>query len=135
VGVSFKYNPARTLFATTGINWLTSDIRTLLVNIQYVPDPSHSFVSDIPPSGIAVRGEVLASKTVEDGFVRAATTRYEDLLLAQEVTGLVLYVDTGVDATSRLLAFMDDELAFPFTPAGFHYDFSYDAAKGGFFRE
>lgn len=124
-----KYNSGRGF-----TDWVASDVRTLLVNSTYVMDPDHANVSDIPASAIAIRGPLLTNKTVVDGFVRSLATRYEDLALLMEIKGIVFYVDTGVDGTSTLLAYADEEPAFPFTPAGFHYDFAYDAGMGGFWR-
>jgi hypothetical protein len=129
--VSFKYDIGRSL-GTAG--WLSSNIRSLLVNAVYVPNPAHQFITDIPVGAIAIRGPLLTNKSVLNGFVRASTTRYADLLLPQEIKGLIMYVDTGVDATSSLILYADDAPSFPFTPVGFNYDFGYDAIAGGFYR-
>lgn len=132
--MSFKYNYGRTQFATKQIGWTVDTIKSLLVNAGYAPNPADQFVADIPSGAIAIRGSALAGKTVVDGYCRATTTRYPDLLLPQEIIGIVLYKDTGDDATSVLLAYGDHEQYFPFTPTGFHYDFAWDAGFGGFFR-
>jgi hypothetical protein len=132
--VSFKYNHGRQLFLTAGVNWVTANIKMLLVSASYNASENDDFVSDIPSAAIIRRSENLTNKSATDGYARASAATFLSLIGTAEITGVVLYVDTGDDATSVLLAYVDDAIAFPLTPVGFDYSFAYDAIEGGFFR-
>lgn len=131
--MNFKYNLARERFLTAQFNWLTADVKLLVLAGNYNADPAHQFVADIPESAIVARSAVAASKAADDGYARAIPFQLFSLL-GPEITAAVLYQDTGDDATSMLLAYVDDGFAFPFQPLGFDYAFAYDSIEGGFFR-
>lgn len=132
--MNFKYNKARERFLTGQVNWLTDTIKTLVVNGFYNANPAHEYVSEIPPGAIIRRSDPLTSKAATDGYARAAAVPYPLFSSQQQVRGIVFYKDTGDDATSPLLAYVDDGVAFPFMPLGFDYAFAYDTIEGGFFR-
>jgi hypothetical protein len=132
--VNFKYNYARQLALTTGIGWTTNNVKLLAVNANYVPNEAHQYVSQINPAAIVARTANMANKTATDGFARGSPVTLFSLLSNSEVEGVILYIDSGDDATSVLLAYVDDGIAFPFMPLGFDYAFAYDSIEGGFFR-
>jgi hypothetical protein len=132
--MSFKYNYGRELFLTAQINWLADDIRMAVVDNFYSPSVEDQFVSDIPTNAIIRRSDFLQSKSAADGFARAVPAAMFSLSHANPVIGVVFFKDTGDDATSPLLAFVDDGVAFPLTAIGFDYYFAYDSIEGGFFR-
>ncbi len=95
---------------------LDSDTIKVMLNDSAVNaySSSHEFVSDLTGGGIVQRSSGLASKTVTSGTFDAA-----DILLPG-VTGLtidsvIVYKDTGSDATSVLVCWLD---VTPFSPTG-----------------
>jgi len=102
------------------VNLTTADIRVAVVDAaDYVVDTvNHEFMSSVPVAArVATSAAGLASKTVTNGTFDAA-----DLTISG-VTGdpseaLVLFVNTGSDATARLIAYIDTGSGLPFTPNG-----------------
>lgn len=132
--MSFKYNYGRELLLRGQIDWLSNDIRLCVVDSFYNPSPTHRFISDIPSNAIVRRSGFLQSKAATDGFARAIPIPLFTLSHGNPILGVIFFKDTGDDATSPLLAFVDDAVAFPLTAVGFDYYFAYDSIEGGFFR-
>jgi len=115
----------------------TANIKAVLVNTAgtgtlYVFSQAHEFLSDVPAaSRIATSGN-LASKTFVNGVLDAA-----DLVPAfASATGtqsevIILYEDTGVATTSRLILFLDTATGLAITPDGNNIDINWNA--GGIF--
>src|SRR5215470_3968095 len=85
---------------------LTGTVKQTFVDITsaYTYSTAHDFVDDLttndnPNYGSAVS---LASKTFSAGTFDAADTTTTALTGANDVGAIVLYVDSGVEATSRL---------------------------------
>jgi hypothetical protein len=123
-----KYKKA----AVTGgasVNWLTSSVKALLVADGYTYDDAHEFLSDIPSGDQAAISGALTSKAVTDlGAFQSANARF-DSVTSTEDKALVLFVDTGSPATSRLIAYLDTGVTgLPVTPAGAGYNIIVDPA-------
>lgn len=130
----FVYNVARERFAVSQANWLTATVKAALVSATYAPLATHEFVSDLG-AGIVARSEELTNKEVRTaGICAGEIPEFEALLSAQTVVACVLYIDSGDDATSRLLYYSSTGPGFPFTPTGFTYAVLFDQANGGFFQ-
>lgn len=112
------YDPGREGFLDGSIDWDTGDIRVMLVKSAYAFSAAHKFLSDIPAtSHDNGRSAALGSKTVTNGVADAADTS----LVATAATAcnaLLLFQHTGVDATARLIAYIDTPTSgLPFTPS------------------
>ncbi len=95
---------------------LDSDtIKVMLVDaVTTVYNSAHEFVSDLAGGGIVARSAALASPTLTAGVFDAA----DKLLTAvsgSTVQALIVYKDTGADATSPLISWMD---VTPYGPTG-----------------
>jgi hypothetical protein len=132
--MNFKYNLAREKFLTAQLDWLSVDIKLLVVDATYNASPADEFVADISVAAIVARTTNASTKTATDGYARAIPFQLFSLLHGQEIVAAVLYEDTGDDATSTLIAYVDDGIVFPFLPLGLDYSFAYDSIEGGFFR-
>ena len=118
--------------ATTGgasVNLLTSTIKVCLVADGYTYSDAHEFLSDIPSGDQAALSGALTGKAVTDlGAFQTANGRF-DSVSSTEDKALVLFVDTGVPATSRLIAYLDTSVTgLPVTPAGASYNIVVDPA-------
>lgn len=111
------FNPGREGFLDGSIDWDTDDIRVILTLSTYTFDPADRFLSDIPASTRDNgRSASLGSKTVTDGIADAADTSLT-ATSASASNALIIYQHTGVDATARLIAYIDMATGLPFTPA------------------
>lgn len=73
---------------------------------DYAYDPLHEFLSDV--SGTAI-GDPIALTTVVStgGIMTADDPAITSTVLADTITGLIVFDDTGTPATSRLWCFID----------------------------
>lgn len=126
------YDKAREGFLTGQIDWMSDDIRLVLVNLNlYVPNfVTDEFLDDIDPFARVDTSDPLIGKDATSGVADA-----EDPTLTT-VTGVefhavVFYQDSGDAATSRLICFWDTAVGLPYSPTGGNITltFSEDANK------
>jgi len=110
------YDKGREGFLDGSIDWDTDDIRVALVESTYSFSAAHDFVDDLGTNDNG-RSAALAGKTVTSGVADANdTTLVATAALA--CNALVIFKHTGVDATARLIAYIDTPTSgLPFTPA------------------
>lgn len=113
-----KYKEAL-LAGDTNISLTTGDIKAVLVDLaDYSYSDTHDFLSDIAAGGRVSTSANLASKTVSNGTFDAADFSFASVT-GDQAEAIVLYIDTGVEATSRLVAFFDTGITgIPVTPNG-----------------
>lgn len=100
-------------------DWLADDIRVILGDAaDYTVDlVNHDFLNDVPAAArVAVSG-AFSGKTAVAGVADANN------VTLTAVTGdvsefLIIYKHTGVESTSRLLAYIDSATNLPVTPNG-----------------
>ena len=97
----------------------TDNIKCVLVDgADYTPNKAtDQFLSDIPVAARVATSGNLTGKTITGRVIDA-----DDVVLSS-VTGdeseyVVVYQDTGVESTSRLLIFVDTATGLPVTPDG-----------------
>ncbi len=102
------------------INMLSNNIKILLVDLaDYTFGAAHEFVTDVAGASIVGRSANLAVKTINtDAQFKS------DPVVVAGVTGdqfeaIIMYQDTGSDATSRLIMFQDTGVTgMPLLPDG-----------------
>ena len=110
------FDAGREGFLDGTINWSTGDIRVMLVKSTYVFSAAHKFLSDLGAVDNG-RSAALATKTVAAGVAGAANTTLT-AIAAAACASLVIFQQTGVDTTARVIAFIDTPASgLPFTPA------------------
>jgi hypothetical protein len=98
------------------INMNSGDIRAMLVLSSYTYDSADQFVSDLGAVDNG-RSAALGSKTFTDGVFDASDTTLT-ATAATASNAVVLFKHTGVDATARLVAYIDSVTSgLPLTPA------------------
>lgn len=111
------YTPARQAFATGAIDLSTDALKVVLVDTaDYTFDAAHDFLADIP-AGARIATAALAGVSVVDGVLDATDTVFAGVT-GDQFEALVIYQDTGVEATSRLIAYIDTGSGLPLTPNG-----------------
>jgi hypothetical protein len=113
------YKKGKQKFLDADIDWSADNIKIVLVDAaDYTVDiTNHEFLSDVAAGARVATSGNLASKTSTAGTADAA-----DVTLTA-VTGdpseaLIIYKDTGVAATSPLIAYIDTATGLPVTPNG-----------------
>lgn len=117
------------------IAWLTDNIKCVLVDTgQYTPNFStDANLSDIPAGARTATSGNLASKTNVGGVFDAA-----DVVMTA-VTGVqseavVIYKDSGVAGTSKLIAYIDTATGLPVTPTGADITIVWDNGASKIFK-
>src|SRR6185369_9753666 len=97
------------------INMNSGDIRAMLVKSAYAYDSTDVYVADL---GAVDNGRTTAllSKTFTAGVFDAADINLT-VTSAVACNAVVIFKHTGVDATARLVAYIDVATGLPFTPA------------------
>ena len=128
------YGLAKKKFLDGDIDLLVDDIKVTLVDgADYTANLStDEFYDDIPAGARVATSGNLASKTTTLGVFDAADVTFS------AVTGdpseiLVIWKDTGVEATSPLIAYIDTATGLPVTPNGGDITVTWDSGANKIF--
>ncbi|WP_318342513.1 hypothetical protein [Acinetobacter sp. 16] len=113
------YDFCRQRFLEAQINWMTDTIKVILVDTgAYTPQTSvHQYLSDIPTSARIAGPVTLTSKATTGGAADAADVTFTSVT-GTSIESIIIYADTGVEATSPLIAYIDTATGLPITPNG-----------------
>ena len=118
--MSFVYDKALEGYSFPGI--LADDIKAVLVRTgggEYVPNPAtDEFLAVIPALSQVALSPNLAGKTWVDGAFGCTDFGFGVVAAGAACQGFVLFHDTGVAATSRLICLIDAGIGFPVVPDG-----------------
>lgn len=128
------YPSAREAFLSGSLSWTGSTIKAVLVDTgAYTYSAAHDFLDDIPSGARVATSGALTSKTATDGVADAADLSLVGVTGAT-VEALVLFVDTGDQSTSRLIAYIDTATGLPVTPNGGNVNVIWDNAGNKIFK-
>ena len=96
-----------------------SNVKVILVDLaDYTYSSSHQFLSDVAGGAIVATSGNLGSKTTTNGVFDSADPTFT-AVTGDPSEALIIYIDTGSSATSRLVAFYDTGVTgLPVTPNG-----------------
>jgi len=117
------------------LNWLSDDVRAILVDtgLYTVNLTTDQFLTIIAGAArISVSGS-LTTKTATAGVADADDVSFTAVTGAT-VEAIVLYRHTGVDATSRLIAYIDTATGLPFLPSGGNVAIQWDNGSNKIFK-
>jgi hypothetical protein len=100
----------------------------------YTYNATHEFLSDVAAGARIKKSNPLTGKTVNltTGAFDSDDPTMESVGAGTDIDAIILYIDTGVDATSSLLMYQDTGIStVPFTPDGSDIRIVLDA--GGWF--
>lgn len=92
-------------------------VKVQLVDSGYTYSAAHDFFDDVTAGTRVGTAVTLGSKTFTNGLFDAVCPDFT-ALSGDAVAGFVVYLDTGNEATSRLMLHYDDAAVFPLTPLG-----------------
>ncbi len=117
------FDRGRNAFLFGDLDWGANDIKALFTLAGYAQNlATHEFHSDLTNIGTGAVSGNLTGKTSLNTGVAQANDVLIDNVPAQtgnaQLVKLIVYQDSGVSGTSRLILFMDTAVGLPFTPDG-----------------
>lgn len=129
------YDKGREGFLDGSIDWDTDNIKVVLIDTDdYVVNlATHDNLDDVAGAARVATSGNLAGKTVTAGVADA-----DDVTLAavvgDESEALIIYKDSGVEGTSRLIAYIDSATGLPVTPNGGNITIAWDSGANRIFK-
>jgi hypothetical protein len=113
------YDTGRNAFLLGDIAWDTADIRGVLIDTAlYTVDlANHDFLNDIPVGARVGTATALAGRTGVAGVADANDLTFNNVSGAT-VEAMAIYLHTGTESTSQLIAYIDTATGLPVTPGG-----------------
>lgn len=126
------YDYCRQRFLEAQINWMTDTVKVILVSASaYTPQTAvHQYLADIPVSARIAGPVTLTAKATTGGAADAADCTFTSVSGAT-INAIVIYKDTGTEATSPLIAYIDTATGLPISPNGGDIIVTWDEINGG----
>lgn len=96
----------------------TDVVKVTLVTSGYTYSSAHEFYSSVTAGTRIATSAALATKTVTNGVFDADDTSFPSVAAGSTGAALIVWVDTGTEATSALVAFIDIATGLPVTTNG-----------------
>ena len=116
------YDSGRQKFLEGAIAFATDTIKAVLVDTNggtpYTFSQSHANLSDVAAGSRIGTPVALAGKTTTGGVADASDTTFTSVAAGSTAEALILYKDSGVEATSTLIAYLDTATGLPVTTNG-----------------
>jgi hypothetical protein len=129
------YDKGREGYLNGTLNWLTDDVRCILINVgaYTVNLTTDQFLTDVPGGArVSVSGS-LTTKTATAGVADADDVTFS-LVTGSTVSAVLIYKHTGTDATAQLIAYLDTMTGVPFTPSGGNVAIQWDNGANRIFK-
>jgi hypothetical protein len=106
------YDKGRESYLKAEINMPTDNLKLVIVSATYTPNlATDQFFSTV--TGVIATSANLSTKTTTAGVFDADDVTFTAVATGSTIVYLVLYQDTGVAGTSRLIALWDTVTGFP----------------------
>ena len=130
------YDKGRQGFLEGSIHFGTDTIKAVLIDeaLYTVDLANHDFLDDVPALARVGAPQTLGSKTVTNGVADAADITFPAVPLHDPVEAILIYQDTGVEATSRLIAYINSATGLPVTPNGWDISVAWDNRANKIFK-
>lgn len=111
------------------------NVKVLLVDLaDYTFDVAHEFLSSIPAAARVAISAALTGVTITAGVVDADDTTFSSVS-GDQSEALIWFIDTGVEATSRLVVYLDSGYTnLPVTPSGGNIQVAWDNGANKVFK-
>ena len=111
------YSKAKEAFLNGSINMVANTISIALVDTGvYTYSATHQFRNEVSNSAV-ISSTTLANKTITNGVFDADDATFSSVTGAN-CEALLIFQDTGVQSTSRLIAYIDSATGLPILPNG-----------------
>lgn len=113
------YQNAVEAFARKEHNWETDTIKAYPVGAGYTVDlATHDYVLALGANVVGTPIAILNRAVLNDGVLDGDDVAFTDVANGTAVAAVVVAVDSGAPATSRLLLYFDTGTNFPITSIG-----------------
>lgn len=127
------YPLGRQAFLEADLDWTGQDMRVILVDLaDYTFSTAHQFLTSVPAGARVAVSAALTGKTATNGTADADDVTFT-AVTGDPSEALIIYQHTGVDATSRLVAYIDTATGFPVTPNGGNITVTWDSGANRIF--
>lgn len=128
------YDKGREKFLSGSISWSGDTIKVALVDTaSYTANLSTDEFYSSVSAAVVGTPQTLGSKTVTAGVADAADPTFTAVTGAS-CEAVVIYKDTGVAATSPLIAYIDTATNLPVTPNGGDIGITWDSGSNKIFK-
>lgn len=129
------YDYARQRFLEAQLNWMTDTVKVILVDTAAysVNTQSHQYLSDVSSSARIAGPVTLTSKSTTGGAANAADVTFTSVS-GPSIEAIIIYSDTGSEATSPLIAYIDTATGLPITPNGGDIIVTWDRGTNKIFK-
>jgi hypothetical protein len=111
------YPKAKEAFLNGSINMVANTITIALVDTGvYTFSSAHQFRNDVSNSAV-ISSTTLTNKTIANGVFDADDATFSSVTGAN-CEALIIFTDTGIQGTSRLVAYIDSATGLPILPNG-----------------
>ena len=111
------YSKAKEAFLNGSINMIANTISITLVDTGvYTYSASHQYRSEVSNSAV-ISSTTLANTTITNGVFDADDATFSSVTGAN-CEALIIFADTGIQTTSRLVAYIDSATGLPILPNG-----------------
>lgn len=111
------YSKAKEAFLNGSINMVANTVTIALIDTGvYTYSASHQYRNEISNTAV-ISTATLANKTITNGVFDADDATFSSVTGAN-CEALIIYADTGVQSTSRLIAYIDSATGLPILPNG-----------------
>lgn len=101
---SGSYDAARKAFLDADIDLLVDTIKCVLLDADYSQNyVTHDFLDDVAAAGRVGTPQTLGTKSTAAGVFDAADVTFPAVSNATAVSAVLIYKDTGVEATSAII--------------------------------
>jgi len=129
------FDAGREGFLGGDIDWDANNIKLILVDhADDTPNVStDDFLDDIAAGARVATSGNFASKTKTAGVADAADVTLSTVV-GDPAESIVIYADSGVEGTSRLIAYIDVATGLPVTPGGGNIVIVWDSGANKIFK-
>lgn len=129
------YDSGRQRFLSGSISWGTDTFKVVLIHtasyaVNLATDEFYSSVAYAARVGI---GTALTAKTTYAGVADADDVTFT-ALTGSSVEAALIYKDSGVEATSPLIAYIDTLTGIPYTPTGLNLIVTWSSGSSKIFK-
>ena len=111
------YSKAKESFLNGSINMVANTVTIALVDTGvYTFSSSHQFRNEVSNSAV-ISSTTLTNKTITNGVFDADDATFSSVTGAN-CEALLIFQDTGIQTTSRLVAYIDSATGLPILPNG-----------------
>lgn len=101
------YPKGREGFAGADIAWDADTIKLVAVDSGYTYNAAHDFLDDVGAGTRVATSSAFTTKSITNGVLDADDVTLSALPAGDTITAIIVFQDSGVEATSRLILFYD----------------------------